>query len=512
MQFISKMENKESFHRFFTLSCADTRWDENFTSQLRDLGVKISYEKDSDTDEIQVFVTVDGETLTLSDYLKDSRFCNDSRHEQIRKSVLNATRNFDHRVKVFFKHILMSKDNPMNPQYFNYRVEFQMRGAGHIHGVIWIDLNKPLPNGIDNKAVQSAFTKFKKEEPVTVEEEDNVIRFIDSFITCSTDVEEVQKLLIRDCKDKQKIAEKVISSAKEVNMHSQKHSMSCRKYRTKCRFSFPKYPSLRTIITKSPNLVYKERLDAQFSEEDVEGRSKYLEKKMKVNTEILKLVQTALDNYDELQAEDPQILLMQESTLETAIDEILLTESIKNLVDIGENVVARYHEALEVSAGNRYTVVLKRHPRDRYINNYNPEWMFAWNANLDLQICLDYYSIVTYISDYYSKDDTGTIEFLKKTYKEIEDKDMVDKLKEMANTFLTHRKIGEAESLYRLIPSMHLSESNLKCVYVATGFPKDRYAFAQMVTMDEKDPKFVDDEVAFQLTVVEACIRKNRPC
>ncbi len=46
---------------------------------------------------------------------------------------------------------------------------------------------------------------------------------------------------------------------------------------------------------------------------------------------------------------------------------------------------------------------------------------------------------------------------------------------------------------------MHLSESNLKCVYVATGFPKDRFAFAQMVTIDEKDPTFVDDEATFQI-------------
>ena len=40
----------------------------------------------------------------------------------------------------------MAKDNPMNPKIYNYRVEFQARGAAHIHGVIWIDFDAKLPN------------------------------------------------------------------------------------------------------------------------------------------------------------------------------------------------------------------------------------------------------------------------------------------------------------------------------------------------------------------------------
>ena len=94
------------------------------------------------TNEIKALVTIGDETLTLEDYLKDKRFCNDSRHTQIRKHVLSATRNFDNHVKEFMKTIVMSKENPMNTKFFNYRVEFQARGAGHIHGVLWIDFDK----------------------------------------------------------------------------------------------------------------------------------------------------------------------------------------------------------------------------------------------------------------------------------------------------------------------------------------------------------------------------------
>jgi hypothetical protein len=96
----------------------------------------------------------------LDEYLKDKRFCNDTRHAQIQKHVLTATRNFDNRAKAFFKHIIMGKDNTMNTNLFNYRIEFQARGAAHIHGVLWIDFDAKLPNNMDNCLIKSAFNKF----------------------------------------------------------------------------------------------------------------------------------------------------------------------------------------------------------------------------------------------------------------------------------------------------------------------------------------------------------------
>ena len=43
--------------------------------------------------------------------------------------------------KNFIKTIIMSKFNEIYVEFYNYRVEFQMRGAGHIHGVLWIDFD-----------------------------------------------------------------------------------------------------------------------------------------------------------------------------------------------------------------------------------------------------------------------------------------------------------------------------------------------------------------------------------
>ena len=37
---------------------------------------------------------------------------------------------------------------------------------------------------------------------------------------------------------------------------------------------------------------------------------------------------------------------------------------------------------------------------------------------MDIQPCLDYFGVITYVTDYYMKDDTGTLKFIDKVLKE----------------------------------------------------------------------------------------------
>ena len=116
LELFAKVENLGVFHIFWTLSCADYRFNENFTSFLKD--EKISYNFNDGQEE----VLING--VSVEDYLSK----NSSKHEYIKNNILTATRNFNHRVKTFVKTIIMNKFNPMNVLYYNYRVEFQMRG------------------------------------------------------------------------------------------------------------------------------------------------------------------------------------------------------------------------------------------------------------------------------------------------------------------------------------------------------------------------------------------------
>ena len=82
----AKLENLGPFTFFFTLSCADVRWAENFTSLLE--GHKV------------IFISIDGkedfyiDDKPLDEFLKTYP----SKHEFIKNNLLNAPLNFQHRL------------------------------------------------------------------------------------------------------------------------------------------------------------------------------------------------------------------------------------------------------------------------------------------------------------------------------------------------------------------------------------------------------------------------------
>ena len=86
MELLSRLDNLGPFNFFFTLSCADQRWTENFSAFLHELDIKVIYERNSLTPDIKTVVTVGEETMSLEDYLQDRRYCNESRHTYIRKT------------------------------------------------------------------------------------------------------------------------------------------------------------------------------------------------------------------------------------------------------------------------------------------------------------------------------------------------------------------------------------------------------------------------------------------
>ena len=121
------------------------RWEENFAAILRDQGLNLSYsvitdEHGNPTTNIEVEFQKDG-ILTrkgIKQYLNEE--VKSSRHEIIRGNVLLATRYFNDRVKKFMDIVVMGDNNPMQVEYFTYKVEFQERGAGHIHGTLWLKM------------------------------------------------------------------------------------------------------------------------------------------------------------------------------------------------------------------------------------------------------------------------------------------------------------------------------------------------------------------------------------
>lgn len=121
--------------------------------------------------------------------------------------------------------------------------------------------------------------------------------------------------------------------------------------------------------------------------------------------------------------------------------------------------------------------MLKRRINEIWINNYNPEWIRAWNGNMDIQICTDIFAIITYISDYCSKTETTKMSELLKAMRGNNSLNLKQRLETLKDILLTHRKMGICEAIYKLMPNLHLKDSNIKCSFVSSGFPENRSKF-----------------------------------
>ena len=411
-EIFARMEQLGGFHFFFTLSSAESKqklWPEVERSILHSLGNVITYEPGWEKDESKVMI--DG--VPLPKYREEN--INRKKSKFYKNQFLLITRIFDNKAKAFVKLLTANGD----VTHYSYRIEFQIRGMPHVHGIFWLseDLVKPYKN--DN----NEFNDLETPE------------LIDKWISVSLDTgdEELDQLV------------------REVNMH--KHTDSCQKLRSKCRFNFPRLPSNKTIIAGP--------LPSDMSEED-------RDKELAEAKDTLEFVKDQLSEIT-----DEEIDERFENNLEIFLKKI----------DID---IKKYEKALRISQRGKI-VIMKRTLKERNVNNYNKEWMKAWRGNLDIQFCYDSYAVVTYITDYFSKPDAGMTAVLKKALEDTKGYcNDFDRLNYIKREFFTHRQCSVAEATYRLIPGMNLKGSNVKNTFVGTGFPENRSNFYTKV-MDNED-------------------------
>lgn len=88
--------------------------------------------------------------------------------------------------------------------------------------------------------------------------------------------------------------------------------------------------------------------------------------------------------------------------------------------------------------------MLKRQPGERFINDYNITPLLSWQANLDVQYCLDPYACIAYMVAYITKNERDMSKVLKWVAKDMYNHDWSEQLKSCANAFLNARELQEA--------------------------------------------------------------------
>ena len=306
--------------------------------------------------------------------------------------------------------------------------------------------------------LKTALHKLHKGMEPTQDEMDIVARFVDSFSSVSLHPAIVGPI--------------VAGIAEKVNKHQ--HTKTCRKYNTVCRFNMPKLPSFQTLIAKPLKNNTAE------APEKTAAVKKAVETKHSAVIKIVKEVLNDKEAIHEILNTYPKI---NEKTLEDAkkgrtkrINAVLDRAGLKT-----DDDKQRYQDALQYSSSG-YTVVMERDIDETMVNSYNPEITRAWDGNTDFQICLDFYAIITYITEYYVKDDTGIVKHLVNTLKGSESDDLKEKMKLLMNTWVMNRQMGEAEAVYRLTKEFHFRDSDAKCVFLNTNPRSERFKILKNVT------------------------------
>ena len=323
---------------------------------------------------------------------------------------------------------------------------FNISGSAHIHGVLFLDIDKiveiHLKKGVKEfEFLKCGLKKCQDNEIPTNDEEKAIVAFVNKFVTCTLWDPRTKKI------------------ASQVQRHH--HTFTCRKAGSKCRFHFPRFPSLHTILAKPLRFVFKteedelerkqmvmkirmalgkvidvledkdemekieaiwaEELEEIYNERDVVQRSEIILEDEIFKQQILRfnkdpkgkvdidLGQYLIDSLKSLHEEHKIKLVELELNISRYFHDRLLAvlkkADIEKILDINEalseddrnrELVAEYHKLLSFSTKG-FSVVLQRDVSEIYINNYNLEWLPVWNSNMDISPVMDIFAVLVYV-------------------------------------------------------------------------------------------------------------------
>ena len=339
--------------------------------------------------------------------------------------------------------------------YF-YRVEFQARGAPHLHCMFWLkDEHGESPPVISADDVNS-------------ENWQKLASFSSSLIcSSSTDVNcHDHSVYTENCENCFQFKEEV----ERYQTHSHKHSCLKKnkiirikeneghgKYDGKkeddelmvkvCRYNFPKNPIDKTEYVMG------------FSKDhDVKEVKKAKEDYARIRKYLLRL--THEENFRNGDSWDNFCSL----TFYEYLYAVGMYEDGVNLEDekAKANARKRYLNALRCEVKSSGFLLLKRETKDVFTNNFNKNIFNIHVANQDIQIITDEYAVAQYITDYCTKLESGQSAMLKNINEEAVStgesfKETIKKLKKELDK---GREVSIQEAIYRIagLPMTKFSE------------------------------------------------------
>ncbi|XP_078791854.1 uncharacterized protein LOC144986979 isoform X2 [Oryzias latipes] len=202
----------------------------------------------------------------------------------------------------------------------------------------------------------------------------------------------------------------------QPNFLTQTHNQNCTR-----RFGFPKPPCRRTMITRP----------------DEDDHTSAAKEKLRPLYQLLIDPQTASLTLDQLLAQC--------------------------------NLTMAEYEGYLHSMTRKTALVLKRQPKDSWINNYNPHLLEAWDSNIDVSYILNAYSCIEYLTKYITKKESGLSDYLK-TVMDNAHMDRVnecDEMRAVMQAYSKKREISSQECVTRAC-GLHMKKGSRAVVFVPT--------------------------------------------
>ena len=99
---------------------------------------------------------------------------------------------------------------------------------------------------------------------------------------------------------------------------------------------------------------------------------------------------------------------------------------------------------------------------------------------------MDSYAVITYITDYLTKGDTGLTKELKNALMETKNCNDFEQLTYLKQTYFKNKQVSLSEATYRLVRGLDLKKSSTACIFLATGYPKNRSTFFKPAKSSEQ--------------------------
>ncbi|XP_029910642.1 uncharacterized protein LOC115361416 [Myripristis murdjan] len=372
----------------------------------------------------------------------------------LRRNPVTAARMFDYRWHCFLKEVLMSPCHPIGKiiDYF-YRVEFQQRGSPHVHCLFWIEGAPQIDKNTDEE----------------------VIEFIDRYVTCELPSDD----------------DTLLDTVSSVQTHSKRHSKSCRKHKTTCRFNFPKPVTARTFICRMREC----KCDKNKKTGEAESNSE--------NKPACK----CFEDRDRMPKEFAHKIL---EDVKKAVERDVPPASVEDLfrsLRINQEIFERAYRRLE----KKHKVVYRRGVNEVWVNQYSKKLLKCWNANMDISFVTDAYAVVIYIISYITKAEREIGLLLTNAQKEAKKQGNLsakEALRKLGSVYLHNRDVCAQEAVYRLT-NMHLRECSRKVVFVPTGSRIVRMSLPLSVLRQMAASRDLREEDMWMVSIVDRY--RNRP-